>query len=168
MSGHMFQRTIIPIPPWHQDIFIFLQYLGGILCDYLWGAVSLYNRLTDVVCHCLSWWMIYQYPWNTCHFINESTCGSCMLGHQFIFSTLSDSTWTGLLVNSGTRRKWVISFTTRTLYPGRRGIGVWGGSKFRLDAVEKRKLFCPWSEYNPRRPARSSSLYRLSYPGSCE
>jgi hypothetical protein len=39
------------------------------------------------------------------------------------------------------------------------------GLRAGLDAVDKRKIF-PYCESNPGRPARSPSLYRLSYPDS--
>jgi hypothetical protein len=67
----------------------------------------------------------------------------------------------------------VVSFTPRPLY--RRGKGPrypldrrLGGPQSRLDAPEKRKfLTLPGLELRPLgRPARSHSLYRLSYPGS--
>lgn len=45
--------------------------------------------------------MICQYFLNMCHFINDKTSGSCMMGHHLIFSALWDSTWTRLCVNSG-------------------------------------------------------------------
>jgi hypothetical protein len=49
--------------------------------------------------------------------------------------------------------------------PGTHWIGCWVGPRAGLDAVKKRKtLHC--REWNPGRPARSQSLYRLSYPGS--
>jgi hypothetical protein len=42
----------------------------------------------------------------------------------------------------------------------------WVGPRAGLDAVEKRKIFCPFRESNPGRPACSLSLYRLDYPAS--
>jgi hypothetical protein len=39
------------------------------------------------------------------------------------------------------------------------------GPRAGMDAVEKRKLFCPSCESNPDLPFRSLSLYRLSYLG---
>jgi hypothetical protein len=45
--------------------------------------------------------MIYQYSRNNCHFFDNNTCGSCMMGHHLIISALSDSTWTRLAANSG-------------------------------------------------------------------
>jgi hypothetical protein len=50
---------------------------------------------------------------------------------------------------------------------GTHWIGGWVGPRERLDAVEWRKISCLCRKWNPGRPARSSSLYRLSYPGFC-
>jgi hypothetical protein len=52
--------------------------------------------------------------------------------------------------------------------PGTHLIGGWVSLRAGLDAVEKRKFFTlPGLELRPLgRPARSQSLYRLSYPGS--
>jgi hypothetical protein len=36
-----------------------------------------------------------------------------------------------------------------------------------LDAMRKRKISCFCRYWNPGKPARSQSLFRLSYPGSC-
>jgi hypothetical protein len=41
------------------------------------------------------------------------------------------------------------------------------GPRAVLDTVVKRKIPSPRQESTPGRPARSQSLYRLSYPGSC-
>jgi hypothetical protein len=43
----------------------------------------------------------------------------------------------------------------------------WLGPRVGLDAG-KRKISCLCWESNPNRPVRSPSLYRLSYPGSCD
>jgi hypothetical protein len=72
----------------------------GILGDQHLGPVVLHNRLTGAVHHHL-WWMIYQYSWNMCLFINDNICGLYMTVHHLIFSALSDSTWPRLLVNRG-------------------------------------------------------------------
>jgi hypothetical protein len=45
-------------------------------------------------------------------------------------------------------------------------VGDWVGPKAVLDAVEYRNISCPYRESNPDCPARSLSLYPLSYPGS--
>jgi hypothetical protein len=65
------------------------------------------------------------------------------------------------------------SFTPRPLYPpgkvpGTHWIGGWVGPRTGLDDAEKRKFrTLPGLELRPPgRPARSQSLYRLSYPGS--
>jgi hypothetical protein len=44
--------------------------------------------------------------------------------------------------------------------------GGWVGPRAGLDTVEKRKVFCPFRESNPGRPARSPSLRRLSNASS--
>jgi hypothetical protein len=44
-------------------------------------------------------------------------------------------------------------------------IGGWVLLRAGLDAVAKRKFPSPRSDSNPDHPARSQSLYRLSYPG---
>jgi hypothetical protein len=45
-------------------------------------------------------------------------------------------------------------------------IGGWVGPRACLDPMKKRKIPCSCWEFNPGRPAGSSLLYRLSYPGS--
>jgi hypothetical protein len=58
-------------------------------------------------------------------------------------------------------------FTLRDKVPGTRWIGGWVGSRTGLDHMEKRK-FLSLSELELRpliHPARSQSLYRLSYCG---
>jgi hypothetical protein len=59
-------------------------------------------------------------------------------------------------------------FTPGERAPGTHWIGCWVDPRASLDDVEKRKLlFLPGLELQPLgRPARSQSLYRLSYPGS--
>jgi hypothetical protein len=63
------------------------------------------------------------------------------------------------------RRGWVVSTTPRPLYPRERPstnyTGGWVGPRARLDVSEKS---CPTGIRSPDRPARSKSLYRLSYP----
>jgi hypothetical protein len=58
-------------------------------------------------------------------------------------------------------------FTLGEGAPGTHWIGDWVGPRAGLDDVEKRKfLSFPGLELRPLgRPARSQSLYRLSYPG---
>jgi hypothetical protein len=67
----------------------------------------------------------------------------------------------------------VVSFTSRLLYPrgkspGTHWIGGWEGPRTALNDVEKRNfLTLPGLELRSLyHPARSQSLYRLSYPGS--
>jgi hypothetical protein len=73
----------------------------------------------------------------------------------------------------GTSWRWVVSFTSRPLYPrgkapGTHSIGSWVDPRAGVDDVEKRKFLTrPGLEFQPLgRPARSYSLYRLRYPGS--
>jgi hypothetical protein len=66
-----------------------------------------------------------------------------------------------LIRDLGGRRGWVVSTTPRQLYPrerpGTQCTGGWVGPRAGLDA--------PTRIRSPDRPARSQSLYRLSYPG---
>jgi hypothetical protein len=73
------------------------------------------------------------------------------------------------ILNFCTRWRWVVSFTPRLLYPGKRShvtncIGVWVGPKVSLNAVEKRKIPCSCQESNPCRLSRShvAILIKLS------
>jgi hypothetical protein len=73
-------------------------------------------------------------------------------------------------VDLGASRRCVVSFTPRPLYrqgksPRTHWIGGWIGFIAGLDDVEKRKfLALPGLKLRPiDRPARSKSLYRLSY-----
>jgi hypothetical protein len=57
------------------------------------------------------------------------------------------------------------------LYPGERTpgthwIGGWVGPRAGLDAGARRKILCPCWGSNPDHPARSQTLYCLSYRGS--
>jgi hypothetical protein len=66
--------------------------------------------------------------------------------------------------------EWLAS-RPQPLYPRKRAIGThwigsWVGPRAGLDAMEKRKISFSCRRSNPGRPARSPSLYRLSYPGS--
>jgi hypothetical protein len=49
--------------------------------------------------------LIYQYSWYMCLFVNDNTCGSCMIGHHLMFSALWDSAWTRLPVNQSIGRE---------------------------------------------------------------
>jgi hypothetical protein len=65
----------------------------------------------------------------------------------------------------GTRSQWVVSYTPQLLYPkesarGTRLTGGWVGLTPGLDAVEWRKISCPYRESNLGRPAFIPSLYR--------
>jgi hypothetical protein len=56
-------------------------------------------------------------------------------------------------------------FTLGERAHGTHWIGGSVGPRISLDAVEKRQIL-HFRESNPGRPARSTSLYRLSYPDS--
>jgi hypothetical protein len=76
-------------------------------------------------------------------------------------------------LDNGTRWRWVVSFTPLPFYPRVKNCGThwiwrWVDHRVGLDDVERRKfLIPPGLELWPFcRPARTQSLYRLSYPGS--
>jgi hypothetical protein len=77
-----------------------------------------------------------------------------------------------LILNLGTRWGWVISIMPRPRFtpgertPGTHWIGGWVGPRAGLDAEARRKILCPCRGSNPDRPARSQTLYWLSYRGS--
>jgi hypothetical protein len=50
--------------------------------------------------------------------------------------------------------------------PGTHCIGGWVGPRADLDAEARRNILCPCRGSNPNRPARSKTLYCLSYRGS--
>jgi hypothetical protein len=71
--------------------------------------------------------------------------------------------YSSIILNLGTRWRWVVSFMPLSLYnrewiPGTLYIGGWVGPWFGLDAVEKGK-FLPCRESNPGHPAHCLSLY---------
>jgi hypothetical protein len=69
------------------------------------------------------------------------------------------------ILDLGARRGRVVSITLRSLYPrerpGTHCTGGWVGPRAGLDVCEKSH---PTGIRSPDRPARSHSLYRLSYP----
>jgi hypothetical protein len=76
-------------------------------------------------------------------------------------------------LDPGTRRRWVLSFTSRPLYSWERAhgthwIGGWVGYRAGMEAVtEKFPAPPPGIEPpNPDRPPQSQSLYWLGYSGS--
>jgi hypothetical protein len=76
------------------------------------------------------------------------------------------------ILNLSLSWRWVVSITPRRIYPEERDpdtqwLGRWMGPRAGLDAVKKRKVSFPCWESNPGRPASSTLLYKLSYPGSC-
>ena len=72
-----------------------------------------------------------------------------------------------LKVNLGARWEWMVNATPRPLYPRERPgadcVGICVCPRAGLDGCEKSRP--PIGIRSPDRPARSESLYRLSYPG---
>ena len=71
-----------------------------------------------------------------------------------------------LLLRSALRRGWVVSTTSWPLYPGKDPVPIvqeagWAPGPVWTDAEN----LAPTGIRSPDRPARSESLYRLSYPG---
>jgi hypothetical protein len=85
--------------------------------------------------------------------------GVDVLVHIFLTSAVTGSEW---LASRPCR------FTRRKRDPGTHSIGGWMDPRAGLDDVENRKfLTLPGLALRPHgRPARSQSLYRLSYPGT--
>jgi hypothetical protein len=79
--------------------------------------------------------------------------------HVFLTSAIFGAEWSAS--RSG-------RFTPGEIAPGNHWIGGWVGPRTGLDDVEKRQFLpTPGLELGSLgRPARSQSLYRLSYPGS--
>jgi hypothetical protein len=77
-----------------------------------------------------------------------------------------------LILNIGTRWRWVVSVTPRPRFtpgertPGTHWIGIWVGSRAGLDAGAGGRILCPCRGSNPDRPARSQTQYCPSYSGS--
>jgi hypothetical protein len=76
-----------------------------------------------------------------------------------------------IILDVGTRWRWVVSFTPQLLYP--RGKSPQypldkrlGGPQSRSRFCRMEKIFFPLLGIEPSRPARSQSLYQLSYLGS--
>jgi hypothetical protein len=68
----------------------------------------------------------------------------------------------------GTWWRWALNFTPRPHYsrgkiPVTHWTGSWVGPRAGLGAVDMRKISCPCRKTNPGCPARSPSLYLLSY-----
>jgi hypothetical protein len=69
-----------------------------------------------------------------------------------------------LILNLDTRWRWVVTFTTRSLYPRGKNpqypLDRLGGPQRRSGRgdIEKNSLHCPCCESNPGRPARSSVI----------
>jgi hypothetical protein len=84
---------------------------------------------------------------------------------------MEDLKYSSTILKLGSRWMWVVSFTHRPLYP--RGKGPQysldrrvGGPQFWSERFGEEKISCFSWESNTDRPARSPSLYRLSYPYS--
>lgn len=67
----------------------------------------------------------------------------------------------------------MVRFTPWSLFSGREltvqnctRTGGWVRSRHGLESMEERKTSCPCQKLEPDHPARSPSLYRLSYPGT--
>jgi hypothetical protein len=74
-----------------------------------------------------------------------------------------------LILDLGTRWKWVVSFTPgrfapRERAPGTHWIGGWVGPRAGLDAVVKRKFQAPAGTWTPDHSARSPALYHWAIP----
>jgi hypothetical protein len=67
---------------------------------------------------------------------------------------------------SGQRHAPAARFTPGERTPGTHWTGGWVGPRASLDAETRRKILCPCRGSNLDRPARSQTLYRLSYRGS--
>jgi hypothetical protein len=71
---------------------------------------------------------------------------------------------TPLILNLGTRCRWVVNFTLRPFYPWEGSITHWIAGLVRLrasmDVLEKRKISCPYWDSNP---APSVPLYIYIY-----
>jgi hypothetical protein len=116
--------------------------------DYIFNDIKKKNKLLFSLC--LTNWALRH----------EGVWGSGCINPRFLYL--------------GTSWIWVVSFTPRPLYP--RGNspppthwkGDWVGPRTGMDNVEMRKFSTlPGHELRPLGlPARSQSLYRLSYPGS--
>jgi hypothetical protein len=93
------------------------------------------------------------------------------LCHEDIY--IEEWRYSFIILDLGTRWRWVVSLTPQPLYPPPTGetalgihwIGRWVGSWAGLDPVEKRTS-CPCREWNPRPSSPypvAMLLYRLSY-----
>jgi hypothetical protein len=67
---------------------------------------------------------------------------------------------------SGQRHALAAHFTPGERTPSTHWIEGWVGLRAGLDAGARRKILCPCRRSNRDRPARSQTLYCLSYRGS--
>jgi hypothetical protein len=86
------------------------------------------------------------------------TWGSWGIAPSFLTSAVDGSKWSASRLGR---------FTTAERAPATHPIGDWVGPGAGLDAVEKRKISCPCRESNPGHSASRPSLWRPSYPSSC-
>jgi hypothetical protein len=101
-------------------------------------------------------------------FCQRCACVECRSKLKYSSAPVSTGTGIALLFHDhGTRRWWVVSIMPRPLYPRERSIthctGGWVGPTAGLDMCEKSAPSL--GIRSPDRPARSQSLYQLSYPG---
>jgi hypothetical protein len=79
--------------------------------------------------------------------------------------------YSSTILDLGTGWRWTTSFTPRPLYPQGKG-PQWplnrrlGGPQSWSGRGGEEIISCPFRKWKPGRPARSPSLYPLSYPGS--
>jgi hypothetical protein len=70
-----------------------------------------------------------------------------------------------LMLDLGARRGWVVSTTPRPLYPGKDPVPIVQEAGWTPEPVRTcAKNLPPPGTRSPDRPARSQSLYRMSYP----
>ena len=71
-------------------------------------------------------------------------------------------------LDHGTRRGWGVSVTPLPFFnPGRDPVPIVQEAGWAPGPVWAGKISCPTGIQSPDRPARSQSLYRLSYPAHC-
>jgi len=70
------------------------------------------------------------------------------------------------ILDLGTKRRWVVSFTNRERAPGTRWIGGWVGPRAGLEAGAMRKIASPCRDKNSRSSSpQQPSAIPLSYRG---
>jgi hypothetical protein len=89
----------------------------------------------------------------------------CLIEHHAIKTYWGCGGIAPRILDLGTRWRWVVSFTTRPLYPRERSpgthlIGSWVGPRAVRKAVVKRKIRSPSRKSNPRTPIVQSVAQR--------